>query len=93
MNSPENPKKEVCFVAFGKNCPEKCVGMLATMYIRESTHHPEGVVVEVCPNEDTLHYGTQMSDYCGNGADVMIYHQTTVPTLEKIESDIAEGWW
>lgn len=58
-----------------------------------SNAQQDGVMVQVCPNEDRSHLGIQFTDYCGNGADVMTYHQTTVPTLEQIEFDIAEGWW
>ncbi len=92
MSELENPSKEPCFIPLlGFDCPENCIGRLALDWVNYDENHPEGVMVQVCQNPDKSGSAPQSVDYCGNGADVMTFYQTTPATKEQINQEL-EGW-
>ena len=92
MNSPDNPKKEACFIPLvGMDCPQQCMGRLALQWVDDNPYHPEGIMVQVCQNPDRQGDSPDGAEYCGNGANVMTFYQTTPATDEQIK-EVLEDW-
>lgn len=75
----------------GTDCPEACMGRLALQSAPVSQHYPEGIMVQVCRNPEKAGSYPDLTDYCGNGADVMTFYQTTPATIQQIE-DVMNDW-
>lgn len=91
-NSETNPNKKPCFIPLvGTDCPEYCLGRLALQHAPESPYHPDGIMVQVCQNPDKRGADADTADYCGDGANVMTFYQTTPATDEQIK-EVMEDW-
>ncbi|MDB5163670.1 MAG: hypothetical protein JWS12_287 [Candidatus Saccharibacteria bacterium] len=84
MSNPEvTAEKKPCFIPLvGEKCPESCVGLVATKFMRDP-NGGEGFMIQVCPNPEWLGQPNSEADYCGDGADVITIHRDTVPTDEE----------
>ena len=86
--TPEKSKR-ACFIPLvGHDCPEYCVGVLATRTFDSAS--PDGAYVQVCPNPDRLKDGISGATYCGNGSDVVTIHRSTIPTEEEYLQAVAD---
>lgn len=95
MDSPETrPNKVACFIPLvGTDCPEACMGRLALQWAPENPYHPEGIMVQVCQNPDKAGNYPGATDYCGNGADVLTFYQTTPATDQQIQNEVENWSW
>jgi hypothetical protein len=66
----------------GQERPNDCPGLLVESKSLEG--YPEdGYFVQVCPRVSNLGRMVTHIDYCGNGPDVIVMHQSTVPSAEE----------
>jgi hypothetical protein len=74
--------------------PDDCQGILTTA---SAKGYPEdGYYIEVCPRLSWLGAKQYSIDFCGNGADVIVMHQDTIPTSEDYDAAARiadEGDW
>ncbi len=62
---------------------DDCNGVLKATII--SGYPEDGYYVEVCPRTSWLGRCATGINFCGNGADVIVLHRNTIPTLEEYQ--------
>lgn len=60
------------------DCPDACPGLLESRTLK--ILGGADVIVQVCPNPDTIGAAPTEIDYSVNGEDTVVVHQGTLPT-------------
>ncbi len=80
INNPAQEKSTCYLPLMERNCPDICLGLLASELI---LGHGEGCIVQVCPNPMRLDQPTVEPDCSGLGPDVIILHRDTIPSVSE----------
>ncbi|MBP9738207.1 hypothetical protein KBD20_00805 [Candidatus Saccharibacteria bacterium] len=65
------------------HCPPTCPGLLDSQLV---AGYGESILVQVCPNPDTLGSSPSETDFCGSSPDQIIVYSDTVPSDSEYEN-------